>query len=32
MCKALANELGVTAYRMSATELVGSVQGETEAN
>ena len=32
ICKALANELGVTAYRMSATELVGSVQGETEAN
>ncbi|MCE2513165.1 MAG: AAA family ATPase [Acidimicrobiia bacterium] len=28
ICKALANELGVTAYRMSATELVGSVQGE----
>ena len=32
ICKALANELGVTAYRTSATELVGSVQGETEAN
>ncbi len=32
MSKAMANELGVTAYRMSATELVGSVQGETEAN
>ena len=32
ICKALANDLGVTAYRMSATELVGSVQGETEAN
>ena len=32
ICKALASELGVTAYRMSATELVGSVQGETEAN
>ena len=32
ICRALANELGVTAYRMSATELVGSVQGETEAN
>ena len=32
ICKAVANELGVTAYRMSATELVGSVQGETEAN
>ncbi len=32
ICKALGHELGVTAYRMSATELVGSVQGETEAN
>ena len=32
ICKALANELGVTAYRMAASELVGSVQGETEAN
>ncbi len=32
ICKAIASELGVTAYRMSATELVGSVQGETEAN
>lgn len=32
ICKALGHELGVTSYRMSATELVGSVQGETEAN
>ena len=31
-CKALANELGVTAFKMSSTELVGSVTGETEAN
>jgi transitional endoplasmic reticulum ATPase len=31
-CRALANELGVAAFKMSATELVGSVQGETEAN
>jgi transitional endoplasmic reticulum ATPase len=31
-CRALANELGVNAFKLSATELVGSVQGETEAN
>jgi transitional endoplasmic reticulum ATPase len=31
-CRALANELGVSAFKMSSTELVGNVQGETEAN
>lgn len=31
-CRALANELGVSSFKLSATELVGSVQGETEAN
>jgi len=32
ICRALANELGVNAFKLSSTELVGSVQGETEAN
>jgi transitional endoplasmic reticulum ATPase len=32
ICRALANELGVTSFKLSATELVGSAQGETEAN
>ena len=31
-CRALANELGVSAFKMASTELVGNVQGETEAN
>ncbi len=31
-CRALANELSVSAFKLSSTELVGSVQGETEAN
>ena len=31
-CRALANELGVSAFKMASTELVGNAQGETEAN